>query len=97
MYTGDTGPSDALARWAGECDLLLAECSLPEDRAMEIHLTPAQAGRLARAARARQLVLTHLYPPLDAGSAVAGAAAEFDGAITAAEDGARFTIDAGQR
>ena len=30
VYTGDTGPSSELARCATGCDLLLAECSLPE-------------------------------------------------------------------
>src|SRR6185312_4709585 len=29
VYTGDTGPSDALAAWALGCDLLVCECSLP--------------------------------------------------------------------
>src|SRR5258708_19899406 len=42
VYTGDTGVSSELARWAQGCDLLLAECSLPADRAMDIHLTPAR-------------------------------------------------------
>src|SRR5436189_3418283 len=65
VYTGDTGPSSELARWAGGCDLLLAECSLPESRAMDIHLTPEQAGDLAKEAEAKRLVLTHFYPPVE--------------------------------
>src|SRR3989441_13080280 len=65
VYTGDTGPSSELARWATGCDLLLAECSLPEERAMDIHLTPQQAGALAQEAEARRLVLTHFYPPVE--------------------------------
>jgi ribonuclease BN (tRNA processing enzyme) len=53
VYTGDTGPSSELARWATGADLLLAECSLPKEMAMDIHLTPEQAGDLARDARTR--------------------------------------------
>src|SRR6266581_3708091 len=50
VYTGDTGPSPELARWAAGCDLLLAECSLPEAMAIDSHLTPLRAGELARGA-----------------------------------------------
>ena len=92
VYTGDTGPSDALARWAAGCDLLLAECSLPDERAIGVHLTPTQAGALAHAARARRLVLTHFYPVFGATDPVRVAAQEFHGEIVAARDGDRFVI-----
>lgn len=92
VYTGDTGASEDLAVWASGCDLLLAECSLPEERALDIHLTAAQAGALARAAQARHLVLTHFYPPVE-GTDPAGQAARVSGGrVTAARDGERFTV-----
>lgn len=94
VYTGDTGPSSELAEWARECDLLLAECSLPDDRALEIHLTPSQAGRLARDSGAKSLVLTHFYPPVDVRDAARLAGAVFGGPVAAAEDGDRFLIGA---
>jgi ribonuclease BN (tRNA processing enzyme) len=47
VYTGDTGPSDTLAQWAAGCDLLLAECSLPDERALELHYRPGGSGRPA--------------------------------------------------
>ena len=93
VYTGDTGPSAALARWAAGCDLLLAECSLPEDRALDIHLTPGQAGALARDAAAARLVLTHFYPPVEAVDPAGRAAAVFDGPVDAATDGATYVIE----
>ena len=55
--TGDTGVSETLGAWAQDCDLLLAECSLPDTMAIREHLTPRQAGALAAQARARRLVL----------------------------------------
>jgi ribonuclease BN (tRNA processing enzyme) len=94
VYTGDTGPSDALARWAAGCDLLLAECSLPEARAIDVHLTPARAGAMARDAKAKCLVLTHFYPQVEAVDAAQLAGAVFGGRVAAARDGDRFLIEA---
>ncbi|HXH63138.1 MAG TPA: MBL fold metallo-hydrolase, partial [Gemmatimonadales bacterium] len=92
VYTGDTGPSDELARWASGCDLLLAECSLPEALAIDIHLTPERAGDLARAAGTKHLVLTHFYPPVENTDPARIAAARSGGRVTAARNGDRFTI-----
>ena len=97
VYTGDTGPSPELARWASGCDLLLAECSLPEAMAIPSHLTPERAGDLAAAAGAKRLVLTHFYPPVETSDPAKAAGTRYRGAVTAARDGQRFVIggDAG--
>jgi ribonuclease BN (tRNA processing enzyme) len=92
VYTGDTGPSEDLADWAHGCDLLLAECSLPEALAIPIHLTPRQAGTLARRAAAKRLVLTHFYPPVEQVDVVAEAAEKYDGPITVARDGDSYEV-----
>src|SRR5438876_793719 len=81
VYTGDTGPSSELARWAAGADLLLAECSLPKEMAVDIHLTPEQAGELARDATARHLVLAHFYPPVEAPDPARAAAARLPGGV----------------
>lgn len=94
VYTGDTGPSAPIGQWARGCDLLLAECSLPEDRAVALHLTPSQAGALAREAECKSLVLTHFYPPVEAAQPVRGAGRTYTGPIAAARDGDRFVIEA---
>ena len=97
VYTGDTGPSEALGDWAAGCDLLLSECSLPEQRAIATHLTPARAGELAHRAKARRLVLTHLYPPVEEVDPRAEAGRTYGGEVILAEDGDRFTIRAEQQ
>jgi ribonuclease BN (tRNA processing enzyme) len=61
-YTGDTGPSDALASFFEGCDLLVSECSLPDSHAIATHLSPETVARLARESDPDCLLLTHVYP-----------------------------------
>ena len=77
VYTGDTGYDEGLADWAADCDLLLAECSLPDGMAIREHLTPRQAGAMAARARARRLVLTHFYSPVETVDIVAEVAEQY--------------------
>jgi ribonuclease BN (tRNA processing enzyme) len=87
VYTGDTAPDAALGAWAAGCDVLLAECSLPAEMAVEGHLTPESVGDLAAAARPALLALTHLYPPAERVDVRALVAARFDGRVVIAHDG----------
>jgi ribonuclease BN (tRNA processing enzyme) len=95
-YTGDTGVSPALERLAAGVDLLLAEATLTAtDHGPHGHLSAADAGRAARAAGAKALVLTH-FPSADPDWLLARraeAAREFAGVIHLARPGATFTID----
>ncbi|MBA3919713.1 MAG: hypothetical protein C0516_14130 [Gemmatimonas sp.] len=92
VYTGDTGPSEALGQWAAGCDLLLAECSLPEAMAIPSHLTPSQVGALAATAGARQLVLTHFYPPVETVDLRGEVGALYHGPVVLATDGWHHTF-----
>ena len=87
VYTGDTGYDEGVGAWARGCDLLLTECSLPAAMAMDIHLTPEQCGRLARAAHARRLALTHFYPPVERTDVRAAVATAYDGPVHLTHDG----------
>jgi ribonuclease Z len=64
VYTGDTRPCESTVQAAAGCDLLIHEATFSEeeaDRAQRTgHSTAAQAGEVARRARVRRLVLTHL-------------------------------------
>ena len=93
VYTGDTGPDDGLGEWAAGCDLLLAECSLPEAMRMATHLTPASCGELAARAGPHRLVLTHFYPPVELVDIRAIVAERFPGAVTLAADGWSTVIE----
>jgi ribonuclease BN (tRNA processing enzyme) len=87
VYTGDTGPDDALADWARGCDLLVCECSLPASMAIKEHLTPEQCAALAARACPGHLVLTHFYPPVEREDIRATIAARYAGPVTLGRDG----------
>jgi len=87
VYTGDTGFDTAVAEWARGCDLLLAECSLPERLAVPSHLTPAQVGVMAEVAEPARLVLTHFYPPVLEEEILEIISLRYSGEIVLATDG----------
>lgn len=95
VYTADTQPSAALARFAAGADLLLCEATYPAavtERPSANHLTALEAGRLARAAAARSLMLTHFWPGLDRAQYAAEAAAAFGAPVRLAHPGARVAL-----
>jgi len=87
VYTGDTGPSAALGEWARGSDLLLAECSLPDDMAIPTHLTPSRCAELAATAEPGALVLTHFYPPVERVDIRAVIGERYHGPVALATDG----------
>ena len=93
VYTGDTGPDETLADFCQDADLLLAECSLPDDLVGDNHLSPSRIARLARRAGTRRLVATHIYPQFRHAADVASliSAAGYAGPVELAREG--LTID----
>lgn len=92
VYSGDTGPCESLVAAARRADLLVVECSTPDDLATPGHLTPGQVGRLCAEARPRSVVLTHQYPPAAALDLAALVKEHFDGPVRQAADGDSFTV-----
>jgi len=92
-YTGDTGPDPGVGDLARGVDLLLAECSFPDDHATPNHLSPRSAGELARAAAPGRLVLTHFYPSLEPARAAEAVALVWDGPIETARDGSVHRLE----
>ncbi len=60
--SGDTDYCLNIVDLAMETDLLVLECSFPDEKKVEGHLTPSLAGRIALESRCKRLLLTHLYP-----------------------------------
>ncbi|MBA4609493.1 MULTISPECIES: MBL fold metallo-hydrolase [Aeromicrobium] len=67
VYSGDTGPDDGLAEFAAGADVFLCEASFVEsaENPPDLHLTGADAGRIAGKARVGRLLLTHIPPWTD--------------------------------
>jgi len=90
--SGDTDFSEGLIELAQETDLLVCESSFPDDLKVPGHLIPSEAGRIADSARAKKLVLTHLYPPCDEADIVEQAHRTYAGEIIKAQDLMTLTV-----
>jgi ribonuclease BN (tRNA processing enzyme) len=81
-YSADTGPAWSLEALGPGLHLALCESTFLQDREGTYpHLSARQAGATAKAAGVRRLLLTHLWPTIDRGQAVADASATFGAAV----------------
>ncbi len=85
VYTADTGPGWSVEVFPPGADLVLSEATYQHDNIpARIHLSARQAGEMARAAKARRLMLTHLWPTLDPVASVEEGSEAFGHAVTLA-------------
>lgn len=96
-YTGDTALCDSVIELADGAHLLLAEAgsSASADGGNVVHCTPEDAARIASAANAGELVITHIGDGLTPELAVERASVIFAGEVTAARTGSVFEVAAG--
>jgi ribonuclease BN (tRNA processing enzyme) len=94
VYGADSSPTDALTELASGTDLILVEATLPrpERTGVRGHLTPGEAGELARAAGAKRLVLVHISDELDSDWARREAEEAFAGPVEVATEGASYEV-----
>ncbi len=92
VYSGDTDYCSNIVELGRQTDLLILECSFPDERKKDGHLTPSLAGRIAREASCRKLLLTHFYPVFQGRDILAACRKEFSGEILLAVDGMKITI-----
>ncbi|HVY60115.1 MAG TPA: MBL fold metallo-hydrolase [Planctomycetota bacterium] len=91
-YSGDSGPCEGLVEAGRLADLFVIDCAAPDAHPRKGHLTPGDAGRIGREARARRLLLTHLSPEMDALDVVGAASRHFPGDVVVAEDLMRIKL-----
>jgi ribonuclease BN (tRNA processing enzyme) len=92
VFTGDTDYGPSVVELARGADLLVAECSFPDDRPVTGHLTPSSVGRIAREAAVGRVVLVHLYPFMTEDAAVEGVKRSYDGPVEVASDGMEIDV-----
>ncbi len=92
VYSGDTDYSESIISLASHCDLLILECSYPNEIEVPGHLTPEKAGEMASRAGCRKLALTHIYPVSADYDLLAQCRQAYDGDVVLAEDGMRFEL-----
>jgi ribonuclease BN (tRNA processing enzyme) len=86
VYLGDSESTPQLVELCQGVDLVIAHCGGSDRNPKQGHLHPAAAGKLAAAAGAKTLLLSHLYRDVEPQEAQAGAAAHFSGQVWLAED-----------
>ncbi len=92
VYSGDTGYCDAIVELARDVEVLLLECSAPDEFETGGHLTPSLAGKIASRARCEKLVLTHFYPICDRYPILNQARKTYRGKIILAKDSMRIGV-----
>jgi ribonuclease BN (tRNA processing enzyme) len=92
VFGADCAPNDAVVDLARGAGVLLLEATLgvAESAAPFGHLTPAQAGELARRAGVPRLVVTHVPATFDETWVCAEAAGAFAGRVEVAREGAAY-------
>lgn len=94
-YSADSAYTDDLIEAARDADVFLCEAAwgdTSEGKAPNMHMSGAEAGRLAAQANVKTLVLVHLQPWGDAQATLVAARAEFDGEILLGKPGMEFQL-----
>lgn len=94
VFGADGRYSRELTDAARDADILVAEATLGAGGhgGEEVHMTAEQAGRLAREAGARRLVLTHVSDELDLAAVQRLAAEAYGGEVEVASQGGTFEV-----
>lgn len=95
VYSGDTAFTPALVELASGADMLLCEAAwgeTSEGKPEGMHMSGVEAGRVAREAGVKTLVLTHIPPWGDKKETLRSAQREFPGEIIVAEAGMRLQL-----
>jgi len=86
VYSGDTDYAKEIIEISKNADLLVLECSFPNNKKVKGHLTPHYCGKIATKANVKKLVLTHFYPECDLFDIKQQCKKEYKGEIVLAKD-----------
>jgi len=86
VISGDTDYCQEIIQLSKEAELLVLECAFPDELKAKGHLTPSLAGKIAKEANCKQLILTHLYPVCESYSILEPCQKTFGGKVKIAND-----------
>jgi ribonuclease BN (tRNA processing enzyme) len=94
VYSADTRPGEEIVAAAKDADLLFIEGTLPrpERTGLRGHLTPEEAGRHAREAGAKRVVITHISDELGNDWALEEGEKGFGAPVEIAREGAVYEV-----
>ncbi len=97
VYTGDTNGSEKIIEFAKNVDLLISEATFLDEQAELAHnvghLTAGLAGKYAKQAGVKHLILTHREPEADKDQVMRDqATAHFNGPLSLAYDGLIYEL-----
>jgi len=79
VYTGDTELTTDVVELSKDADLLITECSFPDDERVVGHMTPKSVAALIKQAQPKRVLITHIYPILGRKNAVSLVKSHLDG------------------
>ncbi len=86
VISGDTDYCKNIVKLGKDADILVLECSMPDEKKVDGHLTPSLCGRIAAESNCKKLVLTHFYPSCEAVDIISACRKYYKGEIIIAED-----------
>ncbi|MFP4632725.1 MAG: MBL fold metallo-hydrolase [Halobacteriota archaeon] len=97
VYTGDTEAFDGIAEFASGCEVLVHECSFPNDVDVGNHTRPSTLAPVLEDCDVDEVYLTHLYPHTRGREQemLDELRESFDGEVEIAED--MYSVDIGAR
>lgn len=87
VFTGDSDYDKRLVALSENADLLVIDCSFPDSMKSPGHMTPGECGLVARDAKVKRMLLSHIYPTSHSDSELLKECrAVFDGDVSVAGD-----------
>lgn len=93
-FSGDTEAFEELIEFASGSEVLIHDCSFPDDVDVSNHPTPSQLSSVLEGHKFETVYLTHLYPHTDGvhEEMLESIAEHYDGTVVFAEDGKTITV-----
>jgi ribonuclease BN (tRNA processing enzyme) len=91
-FSSDTGPCDGVMKIARDADIFLCEATWNQSREASSHLSGREAGRIAKEAGAKRMLLTHIESWVDQDEIIGEARGAYGGEMERVEAGRAYEV-----